>query len=89
MVMVTKFPYASTAACFLASARLVAVTPEARATNLLLKSTPPEIRPTKGMIRSSMNEVESLVNAAPMTKATAMSMRLPLSANSLNSLNMM
>jgi hypothetical protein len=48
---------------------------------------PPESNPIKGMTRPSMNEADNLVNAAPMTKATDMSMRFPLRANSLNSLN--
>ena len=54
--------------------------------NQLLKSGPPKILPTMGMIRSLTSESTILPNAAPMITPTARSITLPFIANSLNSL---
>src|SRR5437016_10792946 len=48
---------------------------------------PPVIRPRIGMRRSATNESTMLLNATPMTMPTPRSTTLPLTANSLKSLN--
>src|SRR6185312_481577 len=47
---------------------------------------PPNINPMSGMIMPSTSEETILLNAAPITTATAKSMTLPLITNCLNSL---
>src|SRR5213076_955437 len=54
--------------------------------NQLLKSSPPKMRLTTGMIRSLTSESTIFPNAAPMITPTARSTTLPLTANSRNSL---
>src|SRR5436190_19747109 len=54
--------------------------------NQLLKSRPPKIAPTIGMIRSLTSESTILPKAPPMMTPTARSTTLPLTANSRNSL---
>src|SRR5690348_4654098 len=54
--------------------------------NQLLKSRPPNRRPTTGMMRSFTSESTILPNAAPMITPTARSTTLPRIANARNSL---
>src|ERR1700694_3036987 len=54
--------------------------------NQLLKSRPPKMRLTIGMIRSLTSESTILPKAAPMITPTARPTTLPLTANSRNSL---
>ena len=56
--------------------------------NRLEKSTPPRTSPMIGMKMSSTSEETMVPNAPPMMMPTAMSIMLPLTANSLNSLRM-
>src|SRR5690625_541165 len=55
----------------------------------LEKSTPLSSMPMGGMMMSSTRELTTVPKAAPMTIPTAMSIMLPLTANSLNSLMML
>src|SRR5689334_6507491 len=54
----------------------------------VLKSLPPPIAPTIGVMMLATNDVTTAPNAAPMTTATARSTTLPRKMNALNSLNM-
>src|SRR5215471_16971169 len=55
--------------------------------NWLVKSRPPKMRPTTGMMRSFTSESTILPKAAPMMTATARSTTLPLSAKLRKSLS--
>jgi hypothetical protein len=53
-----------------------------------LKSTPPSSSPSGGLKMSLTKDVAKAPKATPMVIPTAMSIRLPLTANSLNSFSM-
>src|SRR3954463_8592008 len=61
--------------------------PGLRVANRLEKSMPPTTSPIGGMITSSTRLLTIVPNAPPTITPTAMSMTLPRTANSLNSLN--
>ena len=66
-------------------ASLTSATASFKTHTLSLKSTPPVSIPIKGITMPSTKEVTIFPNEAPITKATAISTRLPRMANSLNS----
>src|SRR6185437_16081834 len=75
----TNIPYLSSTAPPLGSVPIC--------TAILLKSTRPMTSPSGGMMTFATSELTTVPNAPPITKPTARSITLPLTANSLNSLH--